>query len=119
VLLIAESLVGVNIHELINLVGVRELDLDHPASALGILVDETGLVSKFLVDLGNDTSDRGVDVVSGLDRLDSSEGAALGNVGILRWRNTGETVRKQILGNKTRISRRYVLSAQVYHSISC
>jgi hypothetical protein len=64
----SKGLVGLNVHQLVKLLGALlvNLDLDDPAAAgavvLGDLVDGGGLLLEVVVDLGDAQSDRGVDV---------------------------------------------------------
>jgi len=70
-------LVGSLVQQCVELLGVVELDLDHPALVLGALVDELGRLDQGLVDLDDLAADGRVHVAGGLDRLDDAEGGCL------------------------------------------
>jgi len=59
---------------------VSDPDLHHPAVAVGILVDELGVVGEPLVDFDELSRERRVDVRHRLDRLDLGVGLILGEL---------------------------------------
>lgn len=73
-LALAVRLVSRLVHEREELRVLVGLDLGEPAVLLGRLVQERRLVTESLVDLDNLARQRGVDVRSGLDRLDGADG---------------------------------------------
>lgn len=72
----AEGGVGGGVHQVGERRGVGELDLDQPARAEGIAVDQFRGLAQGLVDRGDGAADGQVDVGLGLDRLDRAEGLA-------------------------------------------
>src|SRR5512146_3585915 len=68
-----ELLVGRGVQELADLAGVGKAELDHPALAEGIAVDELGIPAQLAVDLDDLATDRREEVADGLDRLDDAE----------------------------------------------
>lgn len=77
------SLVGLRVHQLIELLGTLlvNLDLDDPAAAVAVilrnLVDDGGLLLEADVALDDLAADRGVDVAGALDGLDGADGVTL------------------------------------------
>ncbi len=65
------------VHQRVGLGRVARADLDHPAVAVGVLVDRLGLVAQRLVDLDDLAGQRRDDVGDGLDRLDLGVGLVL------------------------------------------
>lgn len=98
VLLGDEGLVGLGVHELVDLLGTLlvNLDLDDPAAAVAVvlrdLVDGGGLLLKQGVAREDFAADRGVDVAGALDRLDGTNGVTLVDkvVGALRELNVDD-----------------------------
>lgn len=82
-LLLDEGLVGLGVHQLVDLLGALlvDLDADDPAAAvavvLGDLVDGGGLLLEQLVGGDDLAAHGGVDVGGALDRLDGADGVAL------------------------------------------
>ena len=71
---------ALGVHQRLGLRGVRQLDLDQPALAVGVLVDRLGLVAERLVD-GDDLARQRRDHVGDrLDRLDLGVGLVLGHL---------------------------------------
>jgi len=77
-----ELLVGLGVHQLLEVGNARlvDLDLGDPAAAvrvvLGDLVDGAGLLLEQHVGRGDAAADGGVDVGGALDRLDGADGVA-------------------------------------------
>jgi hypothetical protein len=67
VFLLAEGLVRSGVEEVVQVSGVGELDLDHPAGAIRLGVDGLGSAFQRLVDGDDLAADRGEDVRDGLD----------------------------------------------------
>src|SRR6266545_3659959 len=74
-LLFLAQVLGVPIggHELAGLLIGRELDLDEPAVAVWVVVDDPGLGDRRLVDLDHLPRDRREELRDRLDRLDGAE----------------------------------------------
>mmetsp|Transcript_12883 Transcript_12883/g.45717 ORF Transcript_12883/g.45717 Transcript_12883/m.45717 type:complete len:205 (-) Transcript_12883:31-645(-) len=70
-------LVRRRVHELLELRGLGDLDLDEPAVLERGRVDEARRVAECLVHLGDGARDGRVDVGGGLDRLDGAKRLAL------------------------------------------
>jgi hypothetical protein len=68
-----EGLVGIEIHQVVQLVGVRQLDLVEPAVDFRAFVERRGVVCQCLVGLDDFTVDRSIDFGRGLDRLDDAD----------------------------------------------
>src|SRR5260221_7136803 len=68
-----ERLVGLRVHQAGHRGGIGELDLDHPGRAMGIRVDDLGLVDEAGVHLGHRAGHRRVELGDRLDRLHRSE----------------------------------------------
>lgn len=95
-LLVADKrLVGIHIKHLAILIG--DLDLGKPSIAIGIGVDRRWIVVQRIVDLGDRTADRGVEIADRLDRFDRSEGLA-GLYGLPRLDIDEDDVAKFALG---------------------
>ena len=76
-LLLAVLLVRVGIHQVIELTVILHFNLDEPGIALGVRVDHTGLIAENLIDLRDGTRNGSINIGSGLDRFDRSEGVTL------------------------------------------
>lgn len=81
--LIAELLVSLDIHVLIELLGLVEGDLDHPAITFSCFIDKLNVVSELLVDLCDGATDGKVDIVGRLNGLDRAERLTLGKGSVL------------------------------------
>ena len=75
--LFAVLLVGLIVHELLEVAGVLHVDLEHPAVALGFVVDERGVALDVLVVGGDLAGDGRVDVSGRLHGLDAADAVAL------------------------------------------
>lgn len=62
-------------------VGTSRLDLVEPARAVGIGVDEGGIIGKFLIDFQDFTGDGSVHVAGGLDGFNDGHGVPGGDRG--------------------------------------
>ena len=56
--------------QLADLRQVTQFDLEHPAFAVGVLVDQLGGAGQFLVHRNNVAGHRGVDIAGGFDTFD-------------------------------------------------
>ena len=90
--------IGVQVHQLVQLARVREVKLQNPGRALGVLIDEFRLVVEGGVDFGDDAARRGVDVARSLDRLHNRDWAALLNLLARRRKFDEGHVAKLFLG---------------------
>src|SRR5579863_5612004 len=61
--------------------GVGRLELEHPALAVGVRVDEGGFLVEALVDRGDLAADRAEQLGHGLDRFDRTEHVVRGELG--------------------------------------
>lgn len=75
--LIAILLVGLLVHELVDVGLVLNLDLDDPAVLLGFVVDEGGVGLHVLVVGSDHAGDWGVHISCSLDRLDTADAVSL------------------------------------------
>ena len=78
VFLFAMLLICLHVHEVVELGGVGELNLDDPV-AESVLVEELGLVLEGFVDLNDGTADRSNQVAGGLHTLHGAELFACGD----------------------------------------
>ncbi len=60
-------------HQLVDFAGVREIDDDHPALAIGIAVHHFRVILEIAIDLGDRTADRRINSGRGLRRFDFSD----------------------------------------------
>ena len=79
--LIAVLGIGLLVHQLFELRGVLETDLEDPAVLLSLVVDEGGISLHVLVVSGNLSSNGGVDVGGSLDRLNTADTITLNEAG--------------------------------------
>ena len=79
--IIAELLVGLLIHEIIDFALVIEVDLEDPAVTLGLVVDKGGVTLDILVVGGDSASHWCVNISGGLDRLDAADAITLEELG--------------------------------------
>jgi hypothetical protein len=69
------------IHELVDILGILDKDLENPAVILGLSIDNGGVALDVLVVLKDLAGHRGVDIGGSLHRLDTADAVSLGKAG--------------------------------------